>query len=124
MASGEARGLVALPAGIRHRVGKQHPVAEDDLGVGWRSRISTGYSWEGNQRPKNLKRELKNVRSKKTAARRDRNRQSREKCFCETYLRASTTNKTLQITPQAPCFTARSVVGKVDEIPIPISLSF
>jgi len=63
MASGEARGLVALPAGIRHRVGEQHPVAEDDLGVGWRSRVSTGYSWEGKQRPNTLKRELQYVRT-------------------------------------------------------------
>lgn len=48
----EAGGLVALPAGVRHGAGKQHAVAEDDLGVGRRSRVSTGYSWRDNQRGK------------------------------------------------------------------------
>lgn len=71
MASGEARGLVPLPAGVRHRARKQHPVAENDPGVGRCSRISTGYSWEGNQRPTEVKRENVSPAGLKTAITRE-----------------------------------------------------
>ena len=47
MACGEARGLVAFPAGIRDGAGEEHPVTEDDLGVGWGPRVTTGHSLGG-----------------------------------------------------------------------------